>query len=270
MITHLPDRKAVTVRTLFELHAKKEKITMLTCYDASFAALMDMCGIDILLVGDSLGMACQGHTSTLPVTMDDMVYHTKCVARGIKTAMIVSDMPFGTYPSPETAYDYAVELMQAGAHMIKIEGGLWLGDIVRYLVERAIPVCAHIGMTPQSVHQFGGYPVQGRSDEDAERLARDALALEKAGASLIVMEAVPAALGKKITDSLRTPTIGIGAGADCSGQVLVVHDMLDVYPGKKPRFVRNFMIGQDSIEGAIRAYVRAVKEGSFPAPEHCY
>ena len=268
MATYLQDRKAVTVPTLMNLHIKGEKITMLTCYDASFAALMDNCGVEMLLVGDSLGMVCQGHESTLPVTIGEMAYHTACVARGNKTAMVVCDLPFGTYPTPETAFDNAAELIRAGAHMVKIEGGAWLADTVRFLVERAIPVCAHIGLTPQSVHQLGGYRVQGKNTEDAQRLIADAMALQKAGASIIVLEAIPAVLGRDITAAISIPTIGIGAGTDCSGQVLVMHDMLDVFPGRKARFVRNFMEGQNNIEGAVRAYVAAVKDGSFPGPEH--
>lgn len=268
MATYLQDRKAVTVSTLMNLHEKGEKITMLTCYDASFAALMDNCGVEMLLIGDSLGMVCQGHHSTLPVSIEEMAYHTACVARGNQTAMVVCDLPFGTYPTPEAAFDNAAELIRAGAHMVKIEGGAWLADTVRFLVERAIPVCAHIGLTPQSVHQLGGYRVQGKTVEDAQRLIADAMALQKAGASIIVLEAIPAVLGKDVTEAISIPTIGIGAGADCSGQVLVMHDMLDVYPGKKARFVRNFMEGQSSIEGAIRAYVAAVKDKSFPADEH--
>jgi 3-methyl-2-oxobutanoate hydroxymethyltransferase len=268
MATYLQDRKAVTIPTLMRLHAEGEKITMLTCYDASFAALMDSCGVEILLIGDSLGMVCQGRDSTLPVTLDEMAYHTACVARGNQTAMIVCDLPFGSCASPQAAYENAATLMRAGAHMVKIEGGAWLTDTIRFLVERAIPVCAHIGLTPQSVHQLGGYRVQGKTSEDAQRLIADAMAVQKAGASLVVLEAIPALLGKEVTNAIAIPTIGIGAGADCSGQVLVMHDMLDVYPGKKARFVRNFMEGPKSIEGAIRAYVAAVKEGSFPAPEN--
>jgi len=181
---------------------------------------------------------------------------------------VVCDLPFGTYPTPETAFDNAAELIRAGAHMVKIEGGAWLADTVRFLVERAIPVCAHIGLTPQSVHQLGGYRVQGKNTEDAQRLIADAMALQKAGASIIVLEAIPAVLGRDITAAISIPTIGIGAGTDCSGQVLVMHDMLDVFPGRKARFVRNFMEGQNNIEGAVRAYVAAVKDGSFPGPEH--
>jgi len=262
--------KAVTIHTLAALRAAGEKITMLTCYDASFASLMERCGVEILLVGDSLGMVCAGHNSTLPVTVADMVYHTASVARGAKSAMIVADLPFGAYGTIETAYANAVLLMQAGAHMIKIEGGAWLAPTVRFLTERGIPVCAHIGLTPQSVHQLGGYKVQGKSTESAEELKTDALALQEAGASIVVMEAIPTQLGREVTQALAIPTIGIGAGPDCSGQVLVMHDMLGVFPGRKARFVRNFMDGATSIDQAVTGYVSAVKDGSFPALEHCF
>lgn len=270
MATYLQERKAVTGPGLIKQRASGEKIAMLTCYDASFAALMDRCGVEILLIGDSLGMVCQGHDSTLPVTVDQVAYHTACVARGNQTALVVADMPFGTLGSREAAYDSAVKLMQAGAHMVKIEGGAWLADTVRHLVERAVPVCAHLGLTPQSVHQLGGYRVQGKTADTAGRLKADALALQEAGATMLVLETIPAALGKEVTDLLTIPTIGIGAGPDCSGQVLVMHDMLDVFPGRKARFVRNFMQGQASIENAIKAYVTAVKDGSFPAAEHSF
>ncbi len=270
MTTYLQERKLVTSHTLTMLYHKHEKITMLTCYDASFASLMDQCGVEILLIGDSLGMVCQGKDSTLPVSIEEVAYHTECVARGNQTAMIVADMPFGTYATPESAYDNAVKLIQAGAHMIKIEGGRWLKETVQFLTERAIPVCGHLGLTPQSVHQFGGYRVQGKTSKDANRIIDDAKILQKAGVSIIVLEAIPATLGKEITNSLSIPTIGIGAGPDCSGQVLVMHDMLHVYPGRKARFVRNFMEGQSSISDAIKTYVRAVKDGSFPAQEHCF
>jgi len=243
---------------------------MLTCYDASFASLMERCGVEILLVGDSLGMVCAGHNSTLPVTVADMAYHTASVARGAKSAMIVADLPFGAYGTIETAYANAVLLMQAGAHMIKIEGGAWLAPTVRFLTERGIPICAHIGLTPQSVHQLGGYKVQGKSTESAEELKNDALALQQAGASIVVMEAIPTQLGREVTQALAIPTIGIGAGPDCSGQVLVMHDMLGVFPGRKARFVRNFMEGATSIDQAVTGYVSAVKDGSFPALEHCF
>ena len=262
--------KAVTIHTLATLRAAGEKISMLTCYDASFASLMDRCGVEILLIGDSLGMVCNGHNSTLPVTVAELAYHTASVARGAKSAMIMADLPFGAYGTIETAYANAVILMQAGAHMIKIEGGAWLADTVRFLTERGIPICAHIGLTPQSVHQLGGYKVQGKSTESATELKNDALALQNAGAAIVLMEAMPSQLGKEVTEMLTIPTIGIGAGPDCSGQVLVMHDMLGVFPGRKARFVRNFMDGAASIDDAVTGYVRAVKDGSFPAMEHCF
>ena len=262
--------KAVTVHTLANLRSAGEKIAMLTCYDASFASLMDRCGVEILLIGDSLGMVCNGHQSTLPVTVAEIAYHTAAVARGSKSAMIMADLPFGAYGTPETAYANSVQLMQAGAHMVKLEGGAWLADTVRFLTDRAVPVCAHLGLTPQSVHQLGGYKVQGKTTESAELLKADALRMQQAGASMVLLEAIPAQLGKEVTDMLAIPTIGIGAGPDCSGQVLVMHDLLGVFPGRKARFVKNFMEGQTSIDGAIGAYVAAVKGGSFPALEHCF
>lgn len=262
--------KAVTIHTLATLRAAGEKITMLTCYDASFASLMDRCGVEILLIGDSLGMVCNGLNSTLPVTVAELAYHTASVARGSKSAMILSDLPFGAYGTPETAYANAVILMQAGAHMIKIEGGAWLAETVRFLTERGIPICAHIGLTPQFVHQLGGYKVQGKSTESAAELKNDALVLQNAGAAIVLMEAMPSQLGKEVTDMLTIPTIGIGAGPDCSGQVLVMHDMLGVFPGRKARFVRNFMEGAANIDDAVTGYVKAVKDGSFPALEHCF
>lgn len=271
-MSYLQDDKPVTLFELGKMRAEGRKIAMLTCYDASFAALLERCGVDVLLVGDSLGNVLQGQKSTLPVTLEHMAYHTECVVRGSSRPFVVTDMPFGSYQeSPEQAMRNAARLMAAGAEMVKLEGGAFMADTVRFLVERGVPVCAHIGLTPQSVHQLGGYRVQGRSEEGAARLKADALALEQAGAALMVMEMVPAAVAKDITDSLTTmATIGIGAGADCSGQVLVLHDMIGVYPGKKARFVKNFMAGADSIDAAVAAYVAAVKDGSFPAPEHCY
>lgn len=267
---HSARSKAVTVTSLMALRAAGEKITMLTCYDASFASLMDRCGVEILLIGDSLGMVCQGHASTLPVTMQDILYHVASVARGNHTAFIAADMPFGSYGTPEMAFKNAVQLLQAGAQMVKLEGGAWLADTVRFLTERAIPVFAHIGLTPQSVHQFGGYKVQGKTSAAAEQLKADALALQAAGAAALLLEAIPAALAKEVTELVAIPTIGIGAGPDCSGQVLVMHDLLGVFPGRKARFVKNFMEGQTSIEAAVRAYIAAVKDKSFPAPEHCF
>nr|WP_223468582.1 3-methyl-2-oxobutanoate hydroxymethyltransferase [Massilia soli] len=262
--------KAVTIPSLNAMRAAGNKISMLTCYDASFAALMDRCGVEVLLIGDSLGMVCNGHQSTLPVTLAEVAYHTAAVARGSKSAMIVADMPFGTYATKEAAFDNAVKLIQAGAHMVKIEGGAWLADTVRFLTERAIPVCAHLGLTPQSVHQLGGYKVQGKTIESADQLRSDAVLLAESGAAMLVLEAIPAGLGKDVTDILAIPTIGIGAGPDCSGQVLVMHDLLGVFPGRKARFVKNFMDGQTTIDAAVSAYVNAVKDGSFPAPEHCF
>ena len=265
-----PLQKAVTIPSLLALRAAGEKIAMLTCYDASFASLMDRCGVEILLIGDSLGMVCAGHDSTLPVTVADVAYHTASVKRGNKNALVLADLPFGSYGSKEQAYDNCAILMRAGAHMIKIEGGDWLAETVHYLVQRGIPVCAHIGLTPQFVHQLGGYKVQGKTGAGADQLKRDAQVLQDAGAAIVLLEAVPAALGKEVTDMLHVPTIGIGAGPDCSGQVLVMHDLLGVFPGRKARFVKNFMEGQTSIDAAITAYVGAVKDGSFPGPEHCF
>ncbi|WP_394777665.1 3-methyl-2-oxobutanoate hydroxymethyltransferase [Undibacterium sp.] len=270
MAEYLQDRKSVTIPGLLAQYQQGEKLTMLTCYDASFAALLDRCGVEMLLIGDSLGMVSQGHNSTLPVTVADIAYHTASVARGNKSALVLADLPFGSYGTPEMAFHSAVQLIQAGAQMVKLEGGAWLASTVKFLTERAIPVCAHLGLTPQSVHQMGGYKVQGKTDAAAELLKSDALALQAAGASLLVLEAIPAALGKEVTGLLAIPTIGIGAGPDCSGQVLVIHDLLGVFPGRKAKFVKNFMDGQTSIDAAVKAYVAAVKEVSFPAPEHCF
>ncbi|MDR2852941.1 MAG: 3-methyl-2-oxobutanoate hydroxymethyltransferase [Burkholderiaceae bacterium] len=271
-MSYLQNDKPVTLFELGKMRAEGRKITMLTCYDASFAALMDRCGVDTLLIGDSLGNVVQGRSTTLPVTLDHMVYHTECVSRGAKCAFVLADLPFGTYQtSPAQAMDSAARLMAAGAQMVKLEGGAYMAETVRFLVERGAPVCAHIGLTPQSVHQLGGYRVQGKGDAGAARLKADALALEQAGAALLVMEMVPAALAAEITASLKTmATIGIGAGPQCHGQVLVMHDMLGVFPGKTARFVRNFMQGATSVEQAITAYVEAVRDGGFPGPEHCY
>ncbi|WP_046168241.1 3-methyl-2-oxobutanoate hydroxymethyltransferase [Chromobacterium vaccinii] len=260
----------ITVNTLHKLAEEGQKITMLTCYDASFASLLDEAGVEILLVGDSLGPVMQGVDSTLPVSEEDMLYHIRCVARGSKNALILGDMTFGAYQeSPQQAFAHAARLLQAGAHMVKLEGGAYMAETTRFLVERGIPVCSHIGLTPQYVNMFGGYRVQGRG-EDAQRILNDAKTLAEAGASLVLMECVPAPLAKEITETVKVPTIGIGAGADTSGQVLVLHDMLGVYPGKKAKFVKNFMEEAGSIQGAVQAYVKAVKEQSFPAAEHTY
>jgi len=256
-----------TLSHFAKLRESGEKIVMLTAYDASFARLADQAGVEILLVGDSLGMVVQGHDSTLPVTLEQMEYHVGMVARGSERALIVADLPFGSYQvSPEQAFSSAARLMVAGAQVVKLEGGTAMAGTVRFLVERGIPVCGHVGLTPQSVHQLGGYRVQ----RDAERLLEDARAIEQAGAAMLVLEAIPAILGKQATEALSIPTIGIGAGKDCSGQVLVLHDMLDIYPGRKARFVRNFMHGAPSVADAIRRYVEAVKSGAFPAPEHTF
>ena len=262
--------KPVTTHTLQAMRNKGDRISMLTCYDASFATLMERAGVDTVLIGDSLGMVCQGHGSTLPVSLADIAYHTASVARGAGTMLVIADLPFGTYATREDAFRNAAVLMQAGAQMVKLEGGAWLADTVGFLTARGIPVCAHIGLTPQSVHQLGGFKVQGKTSDGATQLHADAAALQQAGASLIVIEAVPATLGREVTERLSIPTIGIGAGPDCSGQVLVMHDMLGVFPGHKSRFVRNFMEGADSIEAALAAYVAAVRDGSFPAQEHCF
>lgn len=261
----------ITLTTLKAMHVRGDKIAMLTCYDASFAALLDGQGVDVLLVGDSLGMVLQGFDSTLPVTLDDMVYHTASVARGSKQAFIVADMPFGTSQvNPQQTFVHAARLMVAGAQMVKIEGGEEMADTVHFLITRGIPVCAHIGLTPQSVHQLGGYKVQGKSIDAAQRLMADALVLQQAGAGMLLLEAVPAALASDISTALSIPTIGIGAGAGCSGQVLVLYDMLDIYPGRKARFVKNYMQGATSISDAVRLYVAEVKSGSFPAAEHSF
>jgi len=228
-------------------------------------------GVDVLLVGDSLGMVIQGRESTLPVTIEQMAYHTACVAAGAQQAFIIADMPFGTSQfSARETFSHAVQLMQAGAEMVKLEGGVEMAETIHFLTSRGIPVCAHIGLTPQSVHQLGGYRVQGRGDAAAQRLREDALALQQAGAGMIVMEAVPAALATDITQHLSIPTVGIGAGAGCSGQVLVLHDMLGIYPGKKARFVKDFMPGAGSIAQAVANYVAEVKSGAFPTAEHSF
>ncbi|WP_293763321.1 3-methyl-2-oxobutanoate hydroxymethyltransferase [uncultured Aquitalea sp.] len=261
----------ITVNTLQKMAAEGQKIAMLTCYDASFATLLDQAGVEILLVGDSLGMVIQNRDSTLPVSMDEMVYHTRCVAAGAGNALVLSDLPFASYQeSPQQAFASAARLMQAGAHMVKLEGGAFMAETTRFLVERGIPVCSHIGLTPQFVNSFGGYRVQGKSESDAERVLADAKALADAGASLVLMECVPAALAARITESVSAPTIGIGAGVDVSGQVLVLHDILGVYPGKKARFVKNFMNEAGSIQGAVEAYVKGVKAKTFPAAEHTF
>lgn len=261
----------ITLSTLQKMTHEGTKIAMLTCYDASFAGLLENAGVDVLLVGDSLGNVLQGEETTLPVTLDHMVYHTRCVARGAKRAFIIADMPFGTFQvSPGHTFENAARLMAAGAQMVKIEGGAAMAETVAFLTERGVPVCAHIGLTPQSVHQMGGYKVQGKTDRQAKRLMDDAVALEQAGAGMVVLELVPAALAKEVTRALEMPTIGIGAGVDCAGQVLVLYDMLDIYPGRRAKFVKNFMTDADSIQAAVENYVKEVKAGAFPGPEHSF
>lgn len=266
----MPSRRPMSLPRLLEMRARGEKITMLTAYDATFAAVADAAGVECILVGDSLGMVCQGLLTTVGVSLESMRYHTEMVARGIRraqgTAWIVGDLPFGSYQeSREQAIRSASVLMQAGAHMVKLEGGGWTTDTVRFLVERGIPVCAHLGLTPQTVHALGGYRVQGKSQESADTLKRQAHELQEAGASMLVLEMVPAPLSAELTQELQhCATIGIGAGNGTAGQVLVMHDMLGLNLGKNPKFVRNFMEDASSIRAAFEAYVAAVKNGSFP------
>jgi 3-methyl-2-oxobutanoate hydroxymethyltransferase len=258
-------RKPVTLHRLRQMRTAGEKIAVLTCYDAAFARVLDDAGVDSLLVGDSLGMVMQGRATTLAVTMQEMAYHTGCVARGNRTAWIIADMPFGSYQeSIEVAMRNAALLMQQGAHMVKIEGGGWTVPIVRFLVDRGVPVCAHLGFTPQTVHALGGYRVQGRDEAAARVLCRQAEELAAAGAELLVVEMVPVAVARDLTNSLAIPVIGIGAGVSCSGQVLVLHDMLGLTGGEPLRFVRNFMDGSTGIEHAVQQYVADVKGGRFP------
>lgn len=263
--------KPVTLATLRDMKRAGEKIACLTAYDYSFARLLDTAGVDLIMVGDSLGMVMQGHDSTLPVSVADMVYHSHCVARGVKRALLVVDLPFMSYQqSPEQALANAGRLMRkGGAQVVKLEGGAPMVPTVKFLTERGIPVCGHLGLTPQSVNQLGGYRVQGRDEKAAEQIRKDAKLLEAAGAGLIVLEAMPAALAKTISQELTIPTIGIGAGVDCDGQILVLQDMLGLYP-KPPKFTKNFMDGAGSIEVAVKNYVAAVKACSFPGPEHTY
>jgi 3-methyl-2-oxobutanoate hydroxymethyltransferase len=265
---YLQGDKPITITKLLSMHAEREKITMLTAYDSTMSALLNRCGIEAILIGDSLGNVIQGHSSTTPVTVEQMVYHTQCVARANTNAFLISDLPFASYGDPVQALDSAAELMRAGADMVKLEGGDWQADIIQYLVERSVPVCAHLGLLPQSVHLLGGYKVQGKSKDAASHMLEQALACQAAGAQMVVLEAIPSSLGEKITTELHIPTIGIGAGPDCSGQVLVLQDMLGISPGKPPKFVKDFMDGHQSIEAAIKAYVREVKSGKFPGLEH--
>ena len=264
-------RAPITVPRLHEMKSQGEKIVVLTAYDASFAAQCDAAGVDVLLVGDSLGMVVQGHSSTLPVSIDEMVYHTAAVARGTTHALLVADLPFMTFTDAETALRSSARLMaQGGAAMVKLEGADYVCEIIDALTRRSVPVCAHLGLTPQSVHKLGGYRVQGKGKAAGDRLLADAKAVADAGADLLVLECVPATLAKRISTEVAIPTIGIGAGVDCDGQVLVIYDMLGITPGKRPRFSRNFLEGAGSVSEAIGAYVAAVRGKSFPAAEHSF
>lgn len=269
MSTHSDTRKKITVRRLAEMKQANEIIACLTAYDASFASVLENAGVDVVLVGDSLGMVIQGNENTLPVSIEEMLYHTQCVARGLGNALLIADMPFLSFTSIEQAVLNAGRLMkQGGAHMVKLEGGVDQAETVAALNKNGIPVCAHLGLQPQYVHKIGGYRVQGRDDASAEKMLADALVLQDAGADMMLLECVPAALAAKITSALSIPVIGIGAGADCDGQILVLYDILDISLGMRPKFSKNFMASSASISEAIEAYVQAVRKGEFPAAEH--
>lgn len=267
----MPDAAPVTSATLLGMKQRGDKIVCATSYDASFTRLLEVAGVDVLLVGDSLGMVIQGCESTLPVTVQDMVYHASCVARAGQRALRIVDMPFMSYASVAQALGNAARLMrEGGAHMVKLEGGQMVAEAVRALTGHGIPVCAHLGLTPQSVYQLGGYRVQGRDTESAARLLEEARLLEAAGASLLVLECIPGELARQVSENLNIPTIGIGAGPHCDGQVLVLYDLLGITPGKRPRFSHNFLEDADDIPRALQAFVEAVRSGAFPKPEHCF
>ncbi len=275
MYTHLQNRDSerppVTLSTLLQMKQRREKIACLTAYDASLAALLDGGGVDVALVGDSLGMVIQGHDTTVPVTMDHMVYHCAAVARGLMRPLLIADLPFMSYSTPELALRNAVRLMQeGGASMLKLESGPGQLETVAHLARHDIAVCAHLGLKPQSVHKTGGFRVQGRSEAAAQRMMQEAKALEQAGADLLLLECIPSELGRRIVQASEAPVIGIGAGPDTDGQILVLYDILDLTPGRKPRFARNFMAGSESPQAAIVRYVQAVKSGEYPALEHCF
>ncbi len=259
-----------SISSLAKMKQDKQKITCLTAYDASFASLFDKAGIQVLLIGDSLGMVLQGHNSTIPVTLNDIKYHTKCVTSTVKNALIIADLPFMTYSTPHQAYDNAAKLIRAGGNMVKLEGGEWLSETVKGLVERGIPVCAHLGLTPQSVNVFGGFKVQGRLDSQAEKIMQDALLLEKCGAQLLVIECVPVSLAQRITDALQIPVIGIGGGNVTDGQILVMHDAFGISNGFCPKFSKNFLLETNDIKEAVALYKKQVEDGSFPGQEHCF
>jgi len=261
----------ITISSLNRRKREHQRISVLTAYDASFARLAEAAGVEALLVGDSLGMVVQGRETTLPVTVDEMVYHTSLVARGSSQALLIADMPFMSHGTPELALHTAGQLMKVGgAHMVKLEGGRWIVDTVRYLTERSVPVCGHLGLLPQSIHRLGGYRVQGRDQASAETILADAQALAGAGAQMLVLECVPLELARRITETLDIPVIGIGAGPHCDGQVLVLYDMLGITPEPRPSFTRDFLRETGSVSGALAAYVAAVRDGSFPGPEHCF
>src|SRR5688572_25431489 len=275
MYKHLQERYAprppVNISTLVKMKADGEKIACITAYDASFATLVDDAGIDLVLVGDSLGMVIQGHDTTVPVTLNDVIYHCRAVAKGLYRPFLMADMPFMTYSSKEQALDNAVRLMQeGGAKMVKLEGGSGQVEIVEFLAKHDIAVCAHLGLKPQSVHKTGGFRVQGREEAAAEQMRNDARLLQDAGADVVLLECIPPHLGQIITEELHVPVIGIGAGPHTDGQILVLYDILDITPGRKPRFVRNFMTGHDSPLAALQGFDHAVKDRSYPAPEHCF
>ncbi len=264
-------RPPVNVASLRQMKEKGEKIASITCYDASYAALVDAAGVDVVLVGDSLGMVIQGHDTTVPVTLENVIYHSRAVARGLIRPFLMADMPFMTYTSREQALQNAVRLMQeGGAKMVKLEGGAGQADIVEFLASHDIAVCAHLGLRPQSVHKTGGFRVQGREEAAAAAMRRDAKMLQDAGADVVLLECIPSSLGAEITAELHVPVIGIGAGPQTDGQILVLYDVLDITPGRKPRFVQNFQQGHDSPVAALQAYTAAVKSGAYPAPEHCF
>ena len=265
------ERQPVTLSTLARMKADGHKIASLTCYDASFAVLLDEADVDVVLVGDSLGMVIQGYDTTVPVTMDHMVYHTRAVARGLHRPFLIADLPFMSYPSKDKALENSVRLMQeGGAKMVKLESGGGQAEIVEFLTGHDIAVCAHLGLRPQSVHKTGGFRVQGREQDAAAQMIENAKRLESAGADIVLLECIPADLGKAITEELQVPVIGIGAGPGTDGQILVLYDMLDITTGRKPRFVQNFMKGAGDNREALKRYVEAVRTGAYPAPEHCF
>ena len=269
--TNTLSAKPVTIPGMVKMKQEKEKIACLTAYDASFAALLDMAGVDVVLVGDTLGNVIQGHATTVPVTVDDVVYHTRNVARGLKRAFLIADMPFASYPTPALALANAARMMQeGGAKMVKLEGSGHQAEIVSYLNENGVPVCAHLGLRPQLIHKLGGYSVQGRKAKAAKQMVEDAQLLEKSGADMILLELIPKDLAAEITAAVEVPVIGIGAGPKVDGQILVLYDMLDITPGRKPKFAKNFMEGAAGVADGVAAYVKAVKNKSYPGPEHSF